>query len=86
MAAAVGCGKRICPSLLDETNWGCVTESWGEKAGKCYYAAQFYDAERGYIDEVIQPRQTRRKLITALRMLANKRATMPPKKHGNIPL
>lgn len=43
-------------------------------------------AERGYIDAVIQPRETRPKLINALRMLAAKRETMPPKKHGNIPL
>ena len=53
---------------------------------KDLFANPYIAAERGYIDEVIQPRQTRRKLITALRMLANKRATMPPKKHGNIPL
>src|SRR4051812_15111204 len=50
------------------------------------FANPYIAAERGYVDEVIQPRQTRRKLITALRMLANKRDTMPPKKHGNIPL
>jgi len=50
------------------------------------FANPYIAAERGYIDEVIQPRQTRRKLITALRMLENKRDTMPPKKHGNIPL
>jgi len=50
------------------------------------FANPYIAAERGYLDEVIQPRQTRRKLITALRMLDNKRDTMPPKKHGNIPL
>src|SRR5258707_520055 len=43
-------------------------------------------ASRGYIDEVIEPRFTRTKLITALEMLKNKRDTNPPKKHGNIPL
>ena len=43
-------------------------------------------AGRGYIDEVIEPRYTRAKLITALEMLKNKRDTNPPKKHGNIPL
>lgn len=43
-------------------------------------------AARGFIDDVIEPRQTRPKLISALRMLSNKRDTMPPKKHGNIPL
>ena len=53
---------------------------------KDLFANPYIAAERGYVDEVIQPCQTRRKLITALRMLAGKRDTMPPKKHGNIPL
>ncbi len=43
-------------------------------------------AARGFVDEIIQPRETRRKLITALRNLENKRDKNPPKKHGNIPL
>jgi len=43
-------------------------------------------AERGYIDEVIEPQETRPKLITALESLLNKRESRPPKKHGNIPL
>jgi len=43
-------------------------------------------AERGYIDEVIEPQETRPKLIIALETLLNKRETRPPKKHGNIPL
>ena len=43
-------------------------------------------AERGYVDEIIQPRETRPRLIRALDMLRNKREGMPPKKHGNIPL
>ena len=49
-------------------------------------ANPFVAASRGYIDEVIQPSQTRAKLITALRSLEGKRAKNPPKKHGNIPL
>lgn len=43
-------------------------------------------ASRGYVDEVIEPRHTRAKIITALEMLKNKRDSNPPKKHGNIPL
>ncbi|HVR74139.1 MAG TPA: acyl-CoA carboxylase subunit beta [Planctomycetota bacterium] len=43
-------------------------------------------AERGYIDDIIEPRTTRRKLIGALEVLKNKRQSLPPKKHGNIPL
>ena len=43
-------------------------------------------AKRGYIDEVIKPGETRMKLITALNLMKNKSDTLPPKKHGNIPL
>ena len=43
-------------------------------------------ASRGMIDDVIEPGQTRLKVIRALKMLANKRETLPPKKHGSIPL
>jgi len=50
------------------------------------FANPYIAAARGYIDEVIDPRHTRPKLITALHMLENKRDTNPPKKHGNIPL
>jgi len=50
------------------------------------FANPYAAAERGYVDEVIEPRVTRGKIVTALRMLENKRDTNPPKKHGNIPL
>ena len=50
------------------------------------FANPFIAASRGFVDEVIQPRDTRRKLITALRNLEGKRDRNPPKKHGNIPL
>jgi propionyl-CoA carboxylase beta chain len=50
------------------------------------FANPYIAAERGYIDEIIEPRFTRRKLITAFAMLRNKRDSNPPKKHGNIPL
>jgi propionyl-CoA carboxylase beta chain len=50
------------------------------------FANPYIAAGRGFIDEVIHPRETRRKLITALRNLENKRDKNPPKKHGNIPL
>jgi propionyl-CoA carboxylase beta chain len=43
-------------------------------------------AERGYLDSVIPPSQTRRHVTQALRILRTKRDTLPPKKHGNIPL
>lgn len=50
------------------------------------FANPFVAAERGYVDDVIEPHETRPKVIHALRMLANKTDTMPRKKHGNIPL
>jgi propionyl-CoA carboxylase beta chain len=50
------------------------------------FATPYVAAGRGFIDEVIRPRETRRKLIAALRNLENKRDKNPPKKHGNIPL
>ncbi|MFD5522508.1 carboxyl transferase domain-containing protein, partial [Streptomyces sp. NPDC127066] len=43
-------------------------------------------AERGYIDGVIMPSQTRSHVVRGLRQLRTKRASLPPKKHGNIPL
>ena len=50
------------------------------------FANPYIAAARGFVDEVIRPRETRRKLIAALRNLENKRDKNPPKKHGNIPL
>ncbi len=49
-------------------------------------ANPYIACEKGYLDEVIEPRLTRPKLVTALKMLENKRDKNPPKKHGNIPL
>ena len=50
------------------------------------FAHPYIAAARGYIDDVIDPRETRDRLINALDMLQNKRDQNPPKKHGNIPL
>src|SRR5215204_6531028 len=50
------------------------------------FANPYVAAERGFVDEVIEPAQTRPKLIRALALLENKRDTNPPRKHGNIPL
>ena len=49
-------------------------------------ANPYIAAERGYVDAVIPPSSTRAEVVKALRMLRTKRATLPPKKHGNIPL
>ena len=50
------------------------------------FANPYVAAQRGFVDEVIEPAQTRPKLIRALSLLENKRDTNPPRKHGNIPL
>jgi propionyl-CoA carboxylase beta chain len=64
------------PRLRDDK-----TSEYREKFANPYVAA-----ERGYIDEIIEPKDTRRKLIQALEILHTKRDQNPPKKHGNIPL
>jgi propionyl-CoA carboxylase beta chain len=50
------------------------------------FANPYVAAERGFVDAVIEPRQTRARIIRALRVLRNKKDTNPPRKHGNIPL
>ncbi len=50
------------------------------------FANPYVAADRGFIDDVIEPRQTRRRIIAGLEMTKNKRDKNPPKKHGNIPL
>lgn len=50
------------------------------------FANPYIAASRGFIDDIIEPSQTRPKIISALEMLQNKRDRNPPKKHGNIPL
>ena len=64
----------------DETRKKLIAE-YQEK-----FANPYVTAARGYIDDVIDPRETRPRLIQALDMLQNKRDSNPPKKHGNIPL
>jgi propionyl-CoA carboxylase beta chain len=71
--------------IQDATDAGQVREDkvveYRQKFANPYIAASL-----GFIDEVIDPRETRPKLIRALEMLQNKRDTNPPKKHGNLPL
>jgi acetyl-CoA carboxylase carboxyltransferase component len=50
------------------------------------FATPYIAAERGFIDEIIEPQFTRHKLISALRMLDTKKDVNPQKKHGNLPL
>ena len=53
---------------------------------KSEFATPYKAAERGYVDDVIEPAHTRIRLIDALDMLSSKREQKPAKKHGNIPL
>ncbi|MEO0283707.1 MAG: acyl-CoA carboxylase subunit beta [candidate division WOR-3 bacterium] len=58
-----------------------LTKMYRDKFANPYYAAAY-----GYIDDVIEPRKTRKWIIKGLKLLRNKRQGLPPKKHGNIPL
>ena len=58
-----------------------LVDEYNEKFMNPYVAA-----ERGYVDEVIRPEETRRKVLSAFEMLAEKKKSLPAKKHGNIPL
>ncbi len=73
--------KEIADASDQDAVRAAKTEEFQSKFANPYIAA-----ERGFIDEVIEPAQTRPKLIRALSLLKNKRDTNPPKKHGNIPL
>ncbi len=73
--------KELAAAADLEAETARRVEEFREKFANPYVAAG-----RGFVDEVIRPRETRRKLISALAMLENKRDTTPPKKHGNIPL
>ena len=75
IAAAQAAGRDV-----DEVRAAFVRE-YEERLANPYVAA-----ERGYIDTVISPSNTRMNVTRALRALKNKRETLPPKKHGNIPL
>ncbi|MEP7148502.1 MAG: acyl-CoA carboxylase subunit beta [Acidobacteriota bacterium] len=74
-------GKELANTTNPEENRQRIVNEFKEKFANPYGAA-----ERGFIDEVIEPAFTRPKLIRALSLLRNKRDTNPPKKHGNIPL
>jgi acetyl-CoA carboxylase carboxyltransferase component len=50
------------------------------------FSTPYASAERGFVDDVIEPAETRPRLIKALRMLSTKRESVPARKHGNIPL
>jgi acetyl-CoA carboxylase carboxyltransferase component len=73
--------EEIAKSANPEETRARLTEEYRARFANPYVAAS-----RGYIDDVIEPHETRPRLISALEMLKNKRDSNPPKKHGNIPL
>ncbi len=73
--------KELADTTNPEENRQRLVNDFTEKFANPYIAA-----ERGFIDEIIKPSETRPKLIRAISLLQNKRDSNPPKKHGNIPL
>jgi len=68
------------PNAVDTRRAELISEYEDELANP------YLAAERGYVDAVIHPHETRTEIVRALRLLRSKRETLPPKKHGNIPL
>lgn len=73
--------KELEKSADSEKRRAELVQEYTEK-----FASPYVAASRGYIDDIIEPKQTRRVLIDILETLENKRETRPPRKHGNIPL
>jgi propionyl-CoA carboxylase beta chain len=73
--------REIAASKDPEKTLEKLTDEFSERFANPYSAA-----ERGYVDDVIEPHETRLRVIRAFEMLANKADTLPQKKHGNIPL
>ncbi|MFB5945060.1 acyl-CoA carboxylase subunit beta [Albibacterium profundi] len=80
-AAEIIFKKQISSAEDPEKEWLKKEKEYSDKFANPYRAA-----ERGFIDEVIEPAETREKLIFAFKMLENKAVKLPKKKHGNIPL
>lgn len=88
LAEVVAGIERSNGRLSEERKLELLAEARAEKIKEFreQFANPYVAAERGYVDAVIAPRETRRRMISALEMLEGKRDKNPPKKHGNIPL
>jgi propionyl-CoA carboxylase beta chain len=89
--AVVKTAQAVWPqgkAFTEEEKMAVLAEARAEKIEEFRerFANPYVAAERGYVDAVIRPSETRRRLCVALGMLEGKRETMPKKKHGNIPL
>ena len=67
--------------MLDHADMAAKTDEYREK-----FANPFVAAGRGYLDDIIMPRNSRRRIARALAMLADKQLENPPRKHDNLPL
>jgi propionyl-CoA carboxylase beta chain len=83
---AKGAAEIIFKKDIDKSGDKVAALAEKEKEYAEIFANPYRAAERGFIDEVIFPEETRKKLIKAFKMLENKVANLPRKKHGNIPL
>jgi len=84
-------GAEGAVNILHRDRIAAAADPAGERAALVAdyeerFANPYIAAARGYVDDVILPSDTRPRLIAALELLADKRDTNPPKKHGNIPL
>jgi propionyl-CoA/long-chain acyl-CoA carboxylase carboxyl transferase subunit len=84
-------GAQGAVNILHRRSLEGVADAEGKRAElvadyEDHFANPYIAAERGYVDAVIKPSSTRREVIRALRLLRTKRESLPPKKHGNIPL
>jgi acetyl-CoA carboxylase carboxyltransferase component len=73
--------RELQQAANPETRRTELVDEYTEKTANPYIAA-----ERGYIDEVIDPAETRRKVAAAFRLLSSKQERIPERKHGNVPL
>ncbi len=86
-AYEVMCSKHIRADFnLAWPSAEIAASATGNAVGRCEAHSPFTAAKRGYLDDVVEPRDTRPRLIAALEACASKREGRPPKKHGNIPL
>jgi propionyl-CoA carboxylase beta chain len=91
LARTVAQAEAVMPqgvSLSEQQKQEILAEACKEKVDEFRerFANPYVAAERGYIDAVIRPSETRLRLNNALDMLSTKREKNPPKKHGNIPV
>ena len=84
--------KLVLVCVLGSICFACVSskgidyKTKKEQEYKDQFANPYVAAKYGYIDDVIEPRNSRFRIIRALQTLATKKETLPPKKHSNIPL